>query len=803
MPSRNRFQYQAKTQSSAPIVNPTQAHWFTPWVDPVRPLITPAVAVVMMVSGAFAPTPLVPITNPTIIASQGQTVDAVPTEYRLQYQTQTTSPNTVFPETVTESRWHQPWSEPVRVPPRDAWFQPATPSLNPTVSFTYYNWLTEPVRTAPRDAWYQPDTFGRAAPFPEEVSEDRWHQPWSEPVRVPLRDAWFQDRFQVQAAPFPETVTESRWHQAWSEPVRVAPRAAQFSDLAWSTLTPVSSITTNWFSPLGDPVRTPLRTAWFADLTWNPSTPPTVTIVASAQPDVSVSYEARFQYQAAAAPVTTPAAAPAQTYPPWSDPPKPAARDAWYQPDTFGRAAPFSETVTESRWHQAWSEPVRVKPRAAQFSDLAWNTFTPAAVTVPAFAWFGPLSDPVRPTPVLREQIFGVPFNAPFVFFNEATGSDVVSRTRLIYQSRAQVPFTPVTPTLVESASPPVSVVYEARLQYQALAEPATTPSSVVVPVQSYYSPWRDPPVLSPRRTVEYQPFVIAPLVPPIVPEATTGDVFFEQSLIYPDIAQTINFTANKGIVASGAFNDIFVRYDTVFQYQTTTKPLVTAGAETITADKWAYPWSEPVRFRAFPAAEQQTLALDPFPRPNVTAPTILLPAWSVPVRSLLRAADYPAFIGTLLVPPIVPEATTGDIFFEQSLIYPDLAEDPQPFPGTGQLRPMSAVDTAITVEARIQYQAYAAPIATAAAETTLVTKWYRPLNEPPKVKTLGAYLQLFVSVPNQIIPGIIVTGTMLTTELGDQFIAGGIVFNRVASAEVGVKTQHPSAGETGIITSG
>src|SRR5215467_10436062 len=57
--------------------------------------------------------------------------------------------------TVTEDRWHQPWSEPVR-------------------------WRIAPQLAVALIA--SGLAYVAAAPFAETVTEDRWHQPWSEPI---------------------------------------------------------------------------------------------------------------------------------------------------------------------------------------------------------------------------------------------------------------------------------------------------------------------------------------------------------------------------------------------------------------------------------------------------------------------------------------------------------------------------------------------------------------------------------------------------------------------------------------------
>lgn len=145
------------------------------------------------------------------------------------------------PEPVTESRWHQPLSLPVRSRIR------ATSIARIASGMTAVS------------------QFGLSQP--EAVTEDRWHQNWSAPVRVkrgvPAHlqqfrvlpsftgpgtelvtvDKWFAQlsipyRIKpglhvslqmspaelVQAQPFAEAVTEARWHQPWSLPPSLARR---------------------------------------------------------------------------------------------------------------------------------------------------------------------------------------------------------------------------------------------------------------------------------------------------------------------------------------------------------------------------------------------------------------------------------------------------------------------------------------------------------------------------------------------------------------------------------------------------
>ena len=143
-----------------------------------------------------------------------------------------------FPETVTESRWHQPWSEPVRFKREpqasialaassgNTFWPFPLPNTNPSLTVTdYYMPFSEPVRYPPRltTAAQKADWLTQAAPFPETVMESKWHYPWSEPVRFKPDLGATRQQFSPQN-PFgmtqPETVSYDKWNYPWSEPVR-------------------------------------------------------------------------------------------------------------------------------------------------------------------------------------------------------------------------------------------------------------------------------------------------------------------------------------------------------------------------------------------------------------------------------------------------------------------------------------------------------------------------------------------------------------------------------------------------------
>ena len=77
--------------------------------------------------------------------------------------------------------------------------------------------------------------------FPEQVTESRWHQPWSEPVRLkPGLGAPLQYVTDVNPFPLPgDGITYASWHAPLSEPVRLKPGlGAWLQAFAAATLVP-------------------------------------------------------------------------------------------------------------------------------------------------------------------------------------------------------------------------------------------------------------------------------------------------------------------------------------------------------------------------------------------------------------------------------------------------------------------------------------------------------------------------------------------------------------------------------------
>src|SRR6266436_2437304 len=181
-----------------------------------------------------------------------------------QYQ-QHTEPVSTKPETVTESRWHQPWSEPLRpkIAGRLAIALMASglfaPVLDPDTQITqkfpkWYQPLSEPVRIKPALAvalQRAPTFYTGAAPFPETVTESRWHQPWSEPVRTkPGLGAASQQAVAFYPFPFPAITLNTGWLGNLSDAIRRKVDVGYLQDYAeWIAI----SAHISWFVPLEQP----------------------------------------------------------------------------------------------------------------------------------------------------------------------------------------------------------------------------------------------------------------------------------------------------------------------------------------------------------------------------------------------------------------------------------------------------------------------------------------------------------------------------------------------------------------------
>ena len=153
----------------------------------------------------------------------------MPAAGQFQYQVKT-EPVSTLPEAVAESKWHQPWSVPVR----------------------QRNIAT---------ALQAPATVLVQSVFAEATLVSKWFQPLSEPVRTraallaALQRAYFAEPFGLTQ---PEAVSEDKWHQPWSSPVRIKPgliAALQRTQTQDTSLVPIRGIPTWFFEPFSEPQR--------------------------------------------------------------------------------------------------------------------------------------------------------------------------------------------------------------------------------------------------------------------------------------------------------------------------------------------------------------------------------------------------------------------------------------------------------------------------------------------------------------------------------------------------------------------
>lgn len=210
--------------------------------------------------------------------------------------------------------WFSPLSEPVR--PKQLIGSFASASGSAALSHAWYQPYSEPsVKYRRRAAQYQDLAWSTFTPAAENITEDKWHYPWSEPVRLkPGLPARLQQFF---TAPIPQ-IGEDSWHYPWSEPVRKKPGLAAGLQQFFTTdpfPRPNEVVTEDkWHYPWADPVRV--------------------------KPGLKTGLQQFF---------TT---------------------------DPFPRP---NFQVNEDDWHQPWSEPIRVKPRLSTESQqfFAYGSFQP------------------------------------------------------------------------------------------------------------------------------------------------------------------------------------------------------------------------------------------------------------------------------------------------------------------------------------------------------------------------------------------------------------------------------------------
>ena len=143
---------------------------------------------------------------------------------------------TQTPEAVSESKWHQPWSEPVRFKVLPALavvlavasgqsFNPLPiPPVDPgAVPATWFAPFRDPVRVPARLTTGNQLAFALVEfpPFSEDTLLSKWFAPLSEPVRVPARLATALNPFEslVKAFPWEEANTLPTYYRQLDTPV--------------------------------------------------------------------------------------------------------------------------------------------------------------------------------------------------------------------------------------------------------------------------------------------------------------------------------------------------------------------------------------------------------------------------------------------------------------------------------------------------------------------------------------------------------------------------------------------------------
>lgn len=281
-------------------------------------------------------------------------------------------------DTTFESKWHQPWSEPVRF--RRGLY-----------------------------AYQQP--FATVAnTFPLEVIfEDKWHFPWSEPVRSKSGLAVrLQQSFIWDALP-DDSITgtmESRWHQPWTEPVRLKKGlAARYqADLAWGYFSPEVTSVDKWFISWTNPPKPKVTIRLGSQQITSTDTDPVVSFSWFAglneptrlKKGLSAGLQQFFTFDQ-----SPPAVPPTLTITTTLGSQVIYKRRLIYQSSTSVFAATI-ETITYDKWGFPWSEPKRFKRGLAPYEQQTL-AFNPQPIV--SFGFYGWLTEPVRTKKGLQTRL--------------------------------------------------------------------------------------------------------------------------------------------------------------------------------------------------------------------------------------------------------------------------------------------------------------------------------------------------------------------------------------------------------------
>lgn len=181
---------------------------------------------------------------------------------------------------------------------------------------------------------------------------------------------------------------------------------------------------------------------------------------------------------------------------------------------SYTEAFPFAETVTESRWHSPWSDPLRAKVQP-QSTDGNWVPQQAAATPV-SIGWFNTFSDPVRrrlsPTPdwpLIPQQAAATPVSIGWF-------SALVDPTRRLRTPAPDWSLVPPQPNVTVAYDWPDFIARKPTpLNYTPLAFDPITFQAAPAPVEGY-TQWPDFSQRKPS-VVYQQPSAFVPVVVTVV----------------------------------------------------------------------------------------------------------------------------------------------------------------------------------------------------------------------------------------------------------------------------------------------
>jgi hypothetical protein len=672
-PAYRRFQYQALALpivvAAAAVVS--SASWYQAWSEPIR-----AKGPIAALQKDLHPSSFVPPPSAAAVFVVTGNFDTVVRLKTFQYQSQAFVPVTAPPEVITEDKWHQPLSEPVRqkaglsvqqqkdffgafpvtVPAPQINYGPLSepvrqrPGLHasqqkeffygtqsPIIpSFGYYGALSEPVRQKPGISVQQQKEFFYGTYLPI-IPLTAFYSPLSEPTRA--RTTPVQAASGAFQTPFVPVTVPTISYPPWSDPVRS--RAAAFVGhiaLAMPVLVPAAPAPQISYPPWSEPVRARPRTdapaSVIAPTQPAPVTPPVVIVTGNTDTVIS---RQTFQYQA-------------QAFTPVVAPPSQVFYDSWGYP---------------------WSEPVRTR-RTTDAPSIAFNPF-PLPTVVPPLGYYSPLSEPVRQRLGLATQ-----YHPPFFWGTEkpiiptlsfySPLSEPIRAGRAIDTPVAASPFplpTIVTPfgwfSPLEGPRPSGFMSIDITSEFIALER---------VTEDRWHQPWSEPVRTNWLRTALQQSLAWPVFIPPIVPPEVITEDKWHQSWSEPvrfrqlstSLQQTLGWPVfvpapTPPVVALVTGNFDTVLYRQAFQYQAQAFTPVVAPPPPVFYGSWGYPWSEPVRQIRLLTASQQAVFL---PSTTPVAPPVVIGVpviWDGPPASYQRFQYQALAYGS---PPIAPTIFYG-----------------------------------------------------------------------------------------------------------------------------------------------